>query len=102
MIEDSFAAILLHRRNLPQTAACRSKPAVLCHRNERGGSTVKQKIVGFHQDEQGDWVADLACGHGQHVRHQPPLSVRVWATTEEGRQGRLGSELNCRRCDEEG
>ncbi|MSQ77768.1 MAG: DUF3565 domain-containing protein [Nitrospiraceae bacterium] len=63
---------------------------------------MKQKIVGFHQDEHGDWVADLTCGHGQHVRHQPPLSVRLWATTEEGRQGRLGSELNCLRCDEEG
>ena len=69
------------------------------HAEEDG---VKQKIVGFHQDEHGDWVADLACGHGQHVRHQPPLSVRVWATTEEGRRGRFGSALNCLRCDEGG
>ncbi len=63
---------------------------------------MKQKIVGFHQDEHKDWVADLMCGHGQHVRHQPPLSVRPWVTTEEGRTGKLGSELNCLRCDEEG
>jgi hypothetical protein len=75
---------------------------VLCHRARDGGTPLKQKILGFRLDEHGDWVADLACGHGQHVRHQPPLSVRVWVTTEEGRRGRLGSELDCLRCDEEG
>lgn len=31
----------------------------------------QQPIVGFHQDEEGDWVASLACGHNQHVRHNP-------------------------------
>jgi hypothetical protein len=59
-----------------------------------------QKIVGFHLDEHGAWVADLACGHGQHVRHQPPMSVRPWVLTDEGRRSRLGSELNCLRCEE--
>lgn len=63
---------------------------------------MNRKIVGFHLDEHGDWVADLDCGHGQHVRHRPPMSVRPWVTTEEGRKGRLGSGLNCIRCDEEG
>jgi hypothetical protein len=33
---------------------------------------MQQPIVGFHQDDVGDWVADLACGHTQHIRHQPP------------------------------
>jgi hypothetical protein len=33
---------------------------------------MKQKIVGFHQDEHADWVAELQCGHTQHVRHHPP------------------------------
>lgn len=61
---------------------------------------MKQKIVGFHLDEHNDWVADLACSHGQHVRHQPPLSVRPWVLTDEGRRSRLGSELNCLRCEE--
>ncbi|MBI5854136.1 MAG: DUF3565 domain-containing protein [Nitrospirae bacterium] len=42
------------------------------------------RITGYHQDEQGDWVADLACGHGQHVRHQPPLTVRPWGVIAEG------------------
>jgi len=59
-----------------------------------------RRIIGFHQDEHGDWVADLECGHGQHVRHKPPLVSRPWVMTEEGRTSRLGATLNCLKCDE--
>ena len=62
---------------------------------------MKHPIIGFHQDEQGDWVADLACGHGQHVRHQPPLTSRPWVLTEAGRNGRLGEHLNCLKCEDD-
>lgn len=61
----------------------------------------EQAITGFHQDEQGDWVADLACGHTQHVRHRPPWELRPWVTTEDGRRAHLGFLLQCRKCDEE-
>ena len=27
-----------------------------------------KRIVGFHQDEEAHWVAELECGHNQHVR----------------------------------
>jgi hypothetical protein len=33
---------------------------------------IPRKIVGFHLDERKDWVAELECGHQQHVRHNPP------------------------------
>ncbi|MCB1185380.1 DUF3565 domain-containing protein, partial [bacterium] len=33
-------------------------------------------ITGFIQDEAGDWIALLACGHRRHVRHRPPLVER--------------------------
>lgn len=56
-------------------------------------------IDGFHQDDEGDWVAELSCLHGQHVRHQPPFQERPWVVTEEGRSSRLGAELDCPRCD---
>lgn len=56
-------------------------------------------MVGFHQDQQADWVAELSCGHGQHVRHQPPFTLRPWVTTPEGRGSRLGQPLDCVRCD---
>jgi uncharacterized protein DUF3565 len=64
-------------------------------------SRVKQAITGFHQDDRGHWVAELACGHNQHVRHDPPWQVRPWVLTEEGRRRRLGEILNCVKCDEE-
>ncbi len=47
---------------------------------------MQQAIVSFHLDEQGHWVAELACGHGQHVRHDPPWQNRPWVLTEQGRK----------------
>ena len=55
-------------------------------------------IRGFHQDAEGDWVADLACGHGQHVRHRPPWQVRPWVTSEVGRSERVGTDIECPLC----
>jgi hypothetical protein len=60
---------------------------------------MNQPIVGFHQDDVDDWVADLACGHGQHVRHNPPLSHRPWVLSENERSKFLGTLLNCKKCD---
>lgn len=60
-----------------------------------------RKVTGFHKDEENDWVADLDCGHTQHVRHNPPWMIREWVTTEEGRRRHVGMELNCKKCDEE-
>jgi Protein of unknown function (DUF3565) len=57
-----------------------------------------QAIVGFHQDELGDWIADLACGHTQHVRHRPPWELRPWVTTAAGRQEHLNQILVCVKC----
>ncbi len=60
---------------------------------------MKRTIIGFHRDEEGDWVAELDCGHGQHVRHRPPFVSRPWVTSAEGRESMLGRELDCLRCD---
>lgn len=60
-----------------------------------------QPITGFHQDEEGVWVAELGCGHQQHVRHDPPWQVRPWVTSPEGRAGRIGTLIDCRSCDED-
>jgi Protein of unknown function (DUF3565) len=59
---------------------------------------VKRRIVGFHQDEVGHWVADLECGHAQHVRHIPPWINRPWVMTMKGRQNHIGRELQCKTC----
>ena len=59
-------------------------------------------ITGFHQDDEGHWVAELACGHGQHMRHDPPWQNRPWVLTPEGRGRFIGVEIPCVRCREAG
>jgi hypothetical protein len=56
-------------------------------------------IAGFHKDPDDDWVAELECGHFQHVRHNPPWVSRPWVETQIGRDSMLGKELNCAKCD---
>ncbi len=60
---------------------------------------MQQPITGFHQDAEGHWVAELACGHAQHVRHDPPWQVREWVLKEASRLAHLGTRLECARCD---
>jgi hypothetical protein len=60
----------------------------------------ERRIVAFHRDDEGHWVAELECGHGQHVRHTPPWRERPWVVTEEGRAAALGTTLPCRKCVE--
>jgi hypothetical protein len=57
-----------------------------------------RRIVGFHQDELGDWVAELSCGHSQHVRHRPLFFDRPWVLTEAGRAARIGTPIECPEC----
>jgi hypothetical protein len=52
----------------------------------------------LHQDEELHWVADLECGHTQHVRHDPPWQVREWVTTDAGRASFVGQRLVCVKC----
>ncbi|MBV8867189.1 MAG: DUF3565 domain-containing protein [Acidobacteriaceae bacterium] len=61
---------------------------------------MQQKITGFHQDEQGDWVADLNCGHTRHVRHDPSWMLRPWVISEEGRNQFIGHKLDCVKCEQ--
>ena len=71
----------------------------MLERIDTGYRTMKRKITGFHTDAQNHWIAELECGHGQHMRHDPPWMERPWVVTESGRQSRLGEELDCVRCD---
>lgn len=57
-----------------------------------------QEIIDFTQDVEGHWVANLSCGHRQHVRHEPPMQSRPWVLSVEGRRSHVGSTLPCMRC----
>ena len=59
-----------------------------------------QAIIGYHQDEINDWVAELQCGHYQHIRHKPPWINREWVINEVGRNSKLGEYLFCKKCQE--
>ncbi len=59
---------------------------------------MNQKIIGFHLDDENDWVAELICHHGQHVRHNPPFINRPWVITSAGRKSKIGHELLCLKC----
>lgn len=56
-------------------------------------------MIGFHQDVENHWVAELECGHVQHVRHNPPWMSRPWVVSEKGRAMMLGETLQCKKCD---
>lgn len=62
---------------------------------------MQQAIVDFALDDENHWYAILACGHTQHVRHDPPWQNRPWVITEQGRNEKLGVMLECKKCDEE-
>jgi hypothetical protein len=61
---------------------------------------MQRRITGFHLDQERHWVADLECGHSQHVRHEPPLTTRPWVLEQSTRDAHLGTLLDCLLCDE--
>ena len=59
---------------------------------------LKARIVGFHKDDDGHWVAELDCGHNRHVRHLPPFQERPWVMTADSRKENLGQKVECGFC----
>ncbi len=44
-------------------------------REECGIAPMKHRIVEYRSDEEGEWVAELECPDGFHLRHDPsPIS----------------------------
>jgi tellurite methyltransferase len=58
-----------------------------------------RSIVRFFLDAEQAWVAELSCGHTQHMRHDPPWQSRPWVLSEAGREAQLGSSLDCVFCN---
>lgn len=61
-------------------------------------NAIERRISGFHQDAEHHWVAELECGHNQHVRHDPPWQNRPWVQTAAGRAQAIGRLLGCVKC----
>jgi tellurite methyltransferase len=60
---------------------------------------MERAIVGFEQDDEQHWVARLACGHTQHVRHEPPWQARPWVLEPASRAAKIGTSLDCVYCN---
>lgn len=60
---------------------------------------MNRNITGFELDKEEHWTARLSCGHAQHTRHNPPIVERPWVLTAVGRDEKLGTSLDCVRCD---
>ncbi len=60
---------------------------------------MERRIVGFTQDDAGDWIAQLDCFHSQHVRHNPPFRSAPWVLEDKARSSRIGTALDCPLCE---
>lgn len=74
-------------------------PQRLIHSTTMPDPSMNRPIIAFHEDLESEWVAELTCGHRQHARHDPPFSERPWVLTSEGRESRIGIDLDCVQCD---
>jgi hypothetical protein len=66
--------------------------------SEPGADGRPVRLLDFRQDEHGDWLAVLSCGHTQHLRHQPPWQNRAWVLDAKQRNAQLGKPFPCGWC----
>ncbi len=85
----------------PHVLSSQATKATRPGRRSRGRrlNSMQRSITAFRQDAGGDWIADLECGHSQHVRHQPPFRIHPWVLDRERRTARIGTTLACPLCD---
>ncbi|WP_175653151.1 DUF3565 domain-containing protein [Pseudomonas sp. Marseille-P9899] len=88
----SMGRDLLHK-NVERASVTNASPE-----SERNPDKRVSLITGFHQDEDGHWVAELSCAHTQHLRHQPPWQSRAWVLDATERQRRIGQPFACGWC----
>lgn len=59
------------------------------------------KILAYHKNDRGRWVAELDCGHHRPVRDRNPFQKRKWVVTDRGQLTRLGDTMACWLCPDE-
>ncbi|MBF8779489.1 DUF3565 domain-containing protein [Pseudomonas fulva] len=83
------------QKNVERTSVTKAPPD--CERAVADARPTS-RVIGFHQDLEGHWVAQLSCGHTQHLRHQPPWQSRPWVLDPELRARRIGEPFACGWC----
>ncbi|WP_072409394.1 DUF3565 domain-containing protein [Pseudomonas sp. NFACC04-2] len=92
----SMGRDLLHK-NEERTSLNKDLPESERNPDKRACSN-RPTVTGFHQDEDGHWVAELSCGHTQHLRHQPPWQSRAWVLDPVQRIEKIGQPFACGWC----
>ncbi|MBK5352518.1 DUF3565 domain-containing protein [Pseudomonas sp. TH41] len=92
----SMGRDLLHK-NLERPSLAKPSPESE-HNPDRRIAAKGATVTGFHQDEDGHWVAELSCGHTQHLRHQPPWQSRAWVLDSAQRIEKIGQPFDCGWC----
>ena len=60
---------------------------------------MKTIIIGFHQDEYEQWVADLSCGHSRYFRHGSSVATKGMGYIASRSKTYIGFELDCKTCE---
>ncbi|WP_085685751.1 MULTISPECIES: DUF3565 domain-containing protein [unclassified Pseudomonas] len=92
----SMGRDLLHK-NEERTSLNKDLPESEQNPDRRDG-LAPVTVTGFHQDEDGHWVAKLSCGHTQHLRHLPPWQSRAWVLDAAQRIEKIGQPFACGWC----
>ncbi|MHC8348882.1 DUF3565 domain-containing protein [Pseudomonas sp. RT4P38] len=92
----SMGRDLLHKNEEWPSLAKQSSESE--HNPDRRNAAKGSTVTGFHQDEDGHWVAELSCGHTQHLRHQPPWQSRAWVLDPAQRIEQIGRPFDCGWC----
>ncbi|MGV8888144.1 MAG: DUF3565 domain-containing protein [Pseudomonas sp.] len=92
----SMGRDLLHKNEEWPSLAKQSSESE--HNPDRRNAAKGSTVTGFHQDEDGHWVAELSCGHTQHLRHQPPWQSRAWVLDPAQRIEQIGQPFDCGWC----
>ncbi|MGE8145671.1 DUF3565 domain-containing protein [Pseudomonas frederiksbergensis] len=87
----------LLQKNIERTSLAKQSPESE-HNPDRRMAAPGSTITGFHQDEDGHWVAELSCGHTQHLRHQPPWQSQAWVMDPAQRIEKIGQPFACGWC----
>lgn len=60
---------------------------------------IPRRIIAVRDESEAACVVDLDCGHSRHVRDRPPLESYPWVRDPDARRARVGTSIECGRCD---
>jgi hypothetical protein len=63
---------------------------------------IARRIVAVRDESESACIVELECGHSRHVRDRPPLESYPWVRDPVQRRARIGTTIECGRCEAAG